>query len=192
MDDIQFWIYLIFAAIYFLTRNLRKRSKESEKKRPRSPLETQDEDSTTPKKQSQSFEDLLREVTGQSEFPGQQKEEEREQEIEEPEPFVEAFDKYKTAGSREYEEEKGDFEEGKTRRFSDEESREVYERSIRMAEGSDLTFDPDESFRSSKLKGSTQVEEEENEFVKEIRETLANSDEARKAIILSEIINRKY
>lgn len=201
MDDIQFWIYLIFAAIYFLTRNLRKRSKQSEQKRPRSPLETEEinerrpTSSTSGKRTSsgsetQSFEDLLREITGQSEFPGQKKEE--VEEVEEPEPFVEAFDQYDTAGKREYQEKKENIEEGKTRRFSDEESRRVYEESVKLAEGSALDFNADDDFRSSKLKTTSGYQEPENEFVKEIRRTLQSAEGTKKAVVLSEILNRKY
>jgi hypothetical protein len=76
--------------------------------------------------------------------------------------------------------------------FADDESRKVYEESIRMAEGADIQFDPDESFRSVKLKSTTQYKPEENEFVKEIRNTLSSPSDARKAVILAEILNRKY
>lgn len=81
--------------------------------------------------------------------------------------------------------------EGERRAFADVESRRVYEESIKMAEGADLEFEPDEHFKSAKIFKSTTTEEEEYTLADEIRDEL-NSPEAKKAIIYSEILARKY
>ena len=84
-------------------------------------------------------------------------------------------------------------EEENRRVFADDESRKVYEESIKMAEGTDLEFTPDESFQESRLfKGTRRdLEGEEWSIADEIKDGL-NSSEARKAIIYSEILTRKY
>jgi len=42
------------------------------------------------------------------------------------------------------------------------------------------------------LKPYEKDSDEENEFVKEIHEMLSSGEEGKKAIVLSEILNRKY
>ncbi len=184
MDNIQFWIYVIFAVIYFFGRALRKKPQEKPKQRPRSPLETESESKERPV----SFEDLLEEITGRKSLSDPQKSEPEieEPEIEEAPPRPSRYERLK----QEREAEK--FEEGRTRTFSDEETRRVYEESIKSAEGYDLDYGTDEKYASKKVLRSTAEEEEDNEFVTEIKSMLQNKDEAKKAVILSEILNRKY
>ncbi len=175
MDNIQFWIYVIFAVIYFLSRSLRKKPAENQQKRPRSPLETDE----GPRRQPASFEELLEEITGRQTLK------EPPREVEEEESFTPVTPKKKEPAPP-------PFDEGRTRRFSDEESRRIYEESIKNAEGFDLDYKPDAKFASRKVLRATAEEEEVNEFASEIRSTLQNPESAKKAIILAEIINRKY
>ena len=166
MDDFSFWWYIIAAVIYFLTRG--KKKKEQPESRPGS-------ENNPPPSQPKSFEDLLREITeGRSE----------EQPTIKQEPVV--------IEPKETEEDNRRLE-GERRAFADEESRKVYEESIKMAEGADLEFAPDESFQEPRLfKGSTSdSEDEEWSIADEIRDGL-NTDEAKKAVIYSEILNRRY
>ncbi|WP_258104978.1 hypothetical protein [Marinoscillum sp. MHG1-6] len=77
------------------------------------------------------------------------------------------------------------------RTFADDESKRVYEESIKMAEGSDIQFERDSHFTSG-IKRREDPEEEENPIGKEILAALQNPNEAKKAVVLSEILNRKY
>ncbi len=174
MENIEFWVYIIFAVIYFLARGLRKKSKPKPVARPQSPLETDDGDTRQP---PVSFEDLLEEITGRKTL-------EKTEEIIEP-----AEPEEKPAGPPE---ETPKFEEGKTRRFSDEESKRVYEESIRQAEGFEIDYGTADPYQSKKVTRETAELEEENKLAEEVRAMLQDTDSARKAIILSEIIGRKY
>lgn len=185
MDNIQFWIYVVFAAIYFIAKALKKSPKDKPATRkPKSPVQTAD-DQDKPYQKPKSFEELLEEFTG-----GGQSSREEEVEVEEPEPFAEAFEKLDKPKERLYgEEEKIVRQEGSRRVFADEESKKVYEESIKRAEGANLEFKRDEHF----LKGVERKEEgSENELAREIREGLSNVNEAQKAVIYSEILTRKY
>ena len=86
------------------------------------------------------------------------------------------------------------FEEGRSRKFADEESRRVYEESIKRAEGAKIEYKPDEHFASSKLRSSFEniEEEEESPLVSEVRDMLSTPESARQAIVLQQILNRKY
>ncbi len=166
MDDFSFWWYIIAAVIYFLTRG--KKKKEQPNSRPGS-------ENNPPPSQPKSFEDLLREITeGRKEEEPSYKQEPVEITQEEEEEDNHAF-------------------EGERRVFADDESRKVYEESIKMAEGADLKFEPAEQFKEPRLfKGVSSIEdEEEHTIADEIRDGL-NTSEAKKAVIYSEILNRKY
>lgn len=169
MEDYKFLWYIIAAVIYFLTRAKKKKS---------SPKQARPGTENNPAEPPKTFEDLLREITGE-ESPV----EEREViESKQNEPIVE----------REETKEETRLE-GKRRAFADEESRRVYEESIKRAEGFKLDYEPAEQFKEPKLFKGNGEEDEEDQFslADEIREGL-QADEAKKAIIYSEILNRKY
>ena len=171
MEDFSFWWYIIAAIIYFLTRGRKK--KQQQKGRPGT-------ENSPPRSQPKSFEDLLREIT----------EGRIEEEPEPEEPVV-----VKRKSNEEERRREATRLEGERRSFSDAESRKVYEESIKMAEGAELSFEPDESFRESRLFRDTKQEAEDGEeesFAKEIREGLRSNTEVRKAVIYSEILQRKY
>jgi len=168
MEDYKIVWYILAAVIYFLTRRKKKKAPAD---RPGS------ENNPSPQSPTKSFEDLLKEITGE----GQR----------EPEP--EAREEVKEREEVKWEEAVEDQRlEGERRAFADDESRKVYEESIKRAEGFDLDYEPDEHYREPRLfKGDTPSEEEQYTFADEIRDGLS-SDEARKAIIYSEILTRKY
>lgn len=177
MDNIQTWVYVIFAVIYFLSRALKKKKpQEQADNRPTSALDTEEPTTSKPT----SFEDLLEEITGMREIkedikPSSPKNKEI---IEKP---IEVAKKPEPK-----------FEEGRTRRFSDDESRKIYERSIARAESSSEGKDDDDYARlKSKLKSKT-LEEDSNELAQDIKEMLQDPESAQKAVILGEILNRKY
>lgn len=179
MDDIQFWLYILFAVIYFIARGLKKKKPQKPVNKPESTTTSQTD--SRPQRKPVSFEELLKEFT---EGRGQEQPEEREV-------FQEHDEEVDTAYQTVDEQEKDEpFEEGKTRRFSDEESKRVYQESIARAEGASLEFKRDEHFRS-KLK-SNRNDETGSAVAAEIRDLLSNPNDAKKAVVLSEILNRKY
>ena len=168
MDDFNFWWYIIAAVIYFLTRGKKK-------KQPNRPARPGSENN--PPTRPKSFEELLREIT---EGPS-------ETEMEEPvqEPVV-----IEPARKPEPEKRTQFADEGRRRAFADEESKRVYEESIKMAEGADLEFGPDEHFKSDRLFKGNAVESKDS-YAKELMDGF-DADEAKKAVIYAEIFNRKY
>lgn len=169
MDDFKIWVYLAFAAIYLISRAMKKKGPE---KKPQSPLQTAEEESPR-KKAPASFEDLLREFTEEHEH-----QETAESEVLAPNPVV--------APAKQVQEEIR--LEGEKRHFADDESRAIYERSIKEAEGSEISYERDEHFKMKRR----EIEEEENEIASELKNMLKSPGDARKAVILSEILNRKY
>lgn len=166
MDDFSFWWYIIAAVIYFLTRN----KKKPQNSRPGT------ENTPPPSQRPKSFEELLREIT---EGP------QAEVEFEEPKQVPVVIDEPKTEEAFKH--------EGERRVFADEESRRIYEESIKMAEGTDLKFEKDEHFKTPTLfKGLADADKESDELATDLVVADFDADEARKAFIYSEIFNRKY
>lgn len=176
MDDIQFWLYLVFAVIYFISRSMKKKNPPKPQSRPQQQASEPAERRNRPV----TFEELLQEFTEGKSQP---------KEAQQPEP-VEATQVVK---ERKWQEENKpkEFEEGRTRRFSDEESRKVYEESIKRAEGAELEFKRDEHFQS-KLKSRAKREAEGSEVAADVLAMLQDQDQAKRAVVLSEILNRKY
>lgn len=167
MDDFSFWWYIIAAVIYFITRSKKKQQPNT---RPGS-------ENNPPPSQPKSFEDLLREIT------------EGRSEVEEEPEFRQEPVRVETRAR----EEENRRLEGERRVFADDESKRVYEESIKMAEGADIAFERGESYKEPSLFKSPIQSEDEEEWTiaDEIRDGL-NSSEAKKAVIYSEILTRKY
>lgn len=171
MDDIQFWLYLLFAIIYFISRSLKKKGAPKPPERPQASNPQQ-----SGRRKPVTFDELLREFT-----EGREEEQEVVRELEEKPREIHVEEKIRRPA----------FEEGVSRTFSDEESRRVYEESIRRAEGATLELKHDEDFRSG-LKSRYQEEQQESGLAAEIKAMLRDPEDIRKAVILSEILNRKY
>jgi hypothetical protein len=167
MDDIQFWLYIVFGLIYFVGRFLKKKNKPEDQPEP-------DTSDRRPQR-SKTFEELLSEFTDEKN-PASAPINENE---------VKPVKKSKPITS-----EASVFEEGSTRVFSDEESKRIYEASIKKAEGIDLDFAPAEHFKS-KIQRELSAEVS-SRFASSIREGLRDPEEAKKAVIYAEIFNRKY
>ena len=171
MEDFNFWWYIIAAVIYFLTRSKKKKSQQKQS-RPGS------ENNPTPQSPQKTFEELLREITGEST----------------PEPVEQTpVEIVKEEPKQEEKKEEPQRLGGERRAFADDESRRIYEESIKQAEGFDIEYGPDEHFKEPRLFKYDQegVEEETSTLADEIREGLKGQD-VQKAIIYSEILNRKY
>lgn len=166
MDDFNFWWYIIAAVIYFLTRG--KKKKPQQKSRPGT-------ENSSPKSQPKSFEDLLREIT-----EGRVTQEPQQETVEvQPKEEQNATTKERFKKS------------GEQRAFADDESRRVYEESIKMAEGADIAFEPDENFKEPRLFKKESNQATERSYAEELMDGF-DADEAKKAVIYSEIFNRKY
>ena len=182
MDDIQFWIYILFGLIYVITRALRKKQPEE----PTSPTEESGE-GRPQRRQPKSFEELLREFTEAGTVEEESVEEVREtRPVRAESPAYEARSRKASSGS--------DLAgEGETRHFADDESRKIYEDSIRQAEASPISYERDEHFKISRGNlRSPRTGVSTSPVAKEVREILSSPTSARKAIILAEILNRKY
>lgn len=170
MEDFNFWWYIIAAVIYFLTRGRKK-------KQANKPSRPGQESNPQPKSRPKSFEDLLREITEGS--GGQEPQEPTQEPVvvkSDPKPAFDSEESFKN--------------EGRNRAFADDESRRVYEESIKMAEGADLEFAPDDNFKSDRLFKKEDTSAEKT-FAQELMDGF-DADEAKKAIIYTEIFNRKY
>ncbi len=176
MDD-SIWFYIIAAVIYFLTRG-KKKQNPNKSNRPSTA-------SQRPKQTERevTFEDLLKEVTGQR----------RESEEVVARSRKELADRDRGFG-------KGDEqiqipEEGRDRFFADEESKKVYEESVKLAEGYEIDYGPDDDFRSNKMfKGYEKPsgKRRKSGLAAEIRKGLKDANAAKKAIIYSEILKKRY
>ncbi len=177
MDNIEFWIYIIFALIYFIGRGLRSKPKPKPgQKQPRA-AETEERQSPD----SMTFDELLEEITGKKSLE------------EKPAPQTKPIKEAKPRAVEVKPPPKEKFEEGRSRKFADEESRRVYEESIRRAASTKVEYEPDKKFAKSKLfQDPSKKEVERNPLAEEIQEMLQSPESARKAIILQEILNRKY
>ncbi|MFT4736246.1 MAG: hypothetical protein ACI8QD_000373 [Cyclobacteriaceae bacterium] len=185
MDNIQFWIYVIFGIIYFVARNFKKKSQEKAKNQP-SIEGAEGNGETVP---AQSFEELLKEITGRKSVKPESRpviEEESDRYLQ-PKPWEEEVKQVIDSRSI--------FEkEGETRAFADEESRRVYEESMKRAEGSEFDYEVDKKYANSKVLLETETAEggKENKVADEIREMLTNTSSARKAFIAGEIFQTRF
>ncbi|MEM6735626.1 MAG: hypothetical protein AAF620_06090 [Bacteroidota bacterium] len=169
MEDFNFWWYIIAAVIYFLSRGRRRKQAK-----PNGPAS----DEIPQKNQPKSFEELLQEIKG-----GRKKEAE--------EPFVPQQTETQNELNEEEKREKSIKLEGERRVFADDKSKKVYEESIKMAEGADLKFETDEHFAGSRLLKQKKTSTKSIAYIKELMDGI-DLDEAKKAIVYSEIFNRKY
>ncbi|MFT6866841.1 MAG: hypothetical protein ACJA08_001679 [Cyclobacteriaceae bacterium] len=172
MEDIKIWLYLGFGLIYFIVRQMRKKKADAE------PNVEGEQETQSPQRKPLSFEDLLREFTEEKEVVAKEvlideyAEEQKQQEK------IEALKQVAK-------------EDHTKRRFADEESMKVYANSIKQAEGSDLKFEKDPQFEL-KSKNKATEQETENNFLKEILESFNDPHQAKKAVIISEILNKRY
>lgn len=165
-DNLQIIIYIIFFAIYLLSRALRNKNKQAP--RPRPTQENRGEEESAGE-QPMTFEDILRELTTGEKSRGRQGAKPK------PKPV-----------KREYEF-RGDYPD-------DDEIQEVYEESVKKAQNLKTLNERIELKEPAlKFKEYDDTKKEAvNPFAEEIRNMLRNPDDAKKAIILKEILDRKF
>lgn len=160
--DKEILIYIVFIAIAIISRLLK--SNKNRSKAPSAPPQQRETPSQRPGG-AKSFEELLREFTGENTSTEPRSLETVETEYESYEHIP-----------------------------SDDEIRETYERSVNQAKKLktlDEQVDLEDIRTKSKYFADDEMKEE-NSVASDILESLKDPDGARRAVILSEIINRKY
>ncbi len=183
MENPEILFYIVAGLIYFLTRGRKKKKRNVPS--PKTSHEPVDQGNAHPPKESQlSFDDLLKELTGQATKTRAEPVEKTEPvEEPEPEPEPELEDKAKPIIS-------------KTKplpSFDDEKIRKRYKRAtvgnkIKTIAEKAAEQKKTQSFRFEEFK----IKEDVNEFAEELKTMLQDPDDIKKAVILAEILNRKY
>lgn len=177
MEDIKVVFYVILGIIFVVSRIL-KSNKGSQKAPPQRRRPAPNAGGNPQQRQRNkpaTFEDLLKEFAEEAtaEAPSRQPAKREAPKPREPK-----------------------YEEGRTRRFSDDESRKIYEESVKRAEGFDIDFSADDSFKSIRTKfGEGAVKKDlhkKNPIIASIKSDLKDKQSIKKAFILSEVLNRKY
>jgi len=189
MSDLELYIYIGLILIYFLSRALRKKKTGNPPvQRPRNPSSRDVYEKTSTKERPMTFEDLLKEFTGQREevTPAVEVEEPAEvdtkpQDESEIENDVEtSYNEYKSYDENLYE--------------NYEETYKSYEEVFGHEEGL-VTLDEQVNLKKPRRKRfeGYKIQEEENIHVAQrFRHMLKNRDSIKDAIILKEILDRKY
>lgn len=168
MDDLNILYYVAAAIIYIITRARKKKAGTS------APSPTPQETTSTQRPTPKSFEELLQEITegrvGEKDLTSKGEPEK------EPEKAV-TDDAIRLEGER--------------RVFADEESRRIYEESIKQAEGFDLPFEQSEHFKDEKAISTSLNKQRTATLAQDIKNGLTSQD-AKKAVIYAEILNRRY
>lgn len=175
MEDSKLWWYIILGAIYFLSKFLKK------KKAANAPdIETEEiEDAeqqmepSSKRKAPSSLEDILKELTEQSSQPKEIK----------PEPIPDPIPERKPQPIETYSREPRPLPSSMRNIEAVREDEE-----IDIVPHKQLQRDKPVYERSSKFA----IQEEQNDVAEEIHEIFQQEDGPRKAIILSEILNRRY
>lgn len=174
MDDIQLYIYLALALIYFLVRALRpKNTNQSEQDLPESWPKNKKTPRIPEKDRSMTFEDLLKEYTGSQEEPSATTESESEEvEIAQPEEEYKSYEGY------------NDYKKGSYVDYDD-----LVEES-----GNLKTLDEQVKIEDTVKSHASGYEIEETDSIRahHFRQMLMNRNSLQEAIILKEILEPKH
>lgn len=195
--DREVIIYIVFAIIYFVVRMLKKKQQPPDATERDFEQETGQGGQPTSERPV-SFEDLLRELTGQKQpqqAPPPPPEETRAPARNQRRDFQfpSDGDNYEDVQEEWEDKEVAVLKEGSTTRvFADEESKRIYEKSISQVKNQEDELEKQLERAKSRFKEFEIQEEQTSAVREEIVEMLQSSEGAKKAIILSEILNRKY
>ena len=181
MNDLELYIYIALAAIYFLSRAFRKKKASRPPVRPQGTGTGQSKNPDDYRDRPITFEDLLREFTGQKEIPGNQR---RVEEPREPETIVSEEERY--LDSEEEMVESYSIPTDNTYMSYDE---------VFSPDKSLITLDEQVNLKTTTRKSFERYREEEEDNIhiaQRYRELLSDADGVRDAIILKEILDRKY
>ena len=181
MNDLEIYIYIALAVIYFLSRAFRKKNPAKPPGRPSQTSSQKDNDHSTKTEKPLTFEDLLREFTGQKDEPVP---ETRVEEIEE-ENYESLEQEYINAEEQPYSTEYENYDESQYKSYE-----EVYGKGEHMKtldEQIQINEPVRKRFNEYKIKEELNVHK-----ASRFRELLKNKDSLKDAIILKEILDRKY
>ena len=179
MDDLELYIYIALGVIYFLSRAFRKKKQVAPPQNKRKADSGEDYAGAPQKEKTVTFEDLLREFTGQKEEP----EYDYVEEAEEPDRSYDEESYYR-------EEEQNAEEYTATEEVEYKSYDEVYNVSKDLKtldEQVDLKLAEKKRFDKYKIEEGVNIH-----TAKRFRELLQNKDSIKDAIILKEILDRKY
>ncbi len=179
MDDLELYIYLALGVIYFLSRAFRKKKPVTPPQNQRKTDSREDYDQAPQKEKPVSFEDLLREFTGQKKEPEYDYEEEYKED-----------DRSYDGDSYYREEEKSGTEYETAEEVEYKSYDEVYDvnKDLKtLDEQVDLELSKKKRFEEYKIEEGVNIH-----TAKRFRELLQNKDSIKDAIILKEILDRKY
>lgn len=182
MDDFQTILYIVVGLLYFLSRGIKKKKPPVKPNRQVGEAGEEQDQNRPPK--ALTFEELLKEFT-------EGKEAEEVEEASPPPPPTRSEPPHRSRSplTSRREEDDDEIAQPARRRFADEDSRRIYEQSIKSAENLKSDHSSESSYGFKRYEDHS---EEETTAGAEIAEILKEEDGARKAIILSEILNRKY
>jgi hypothetical protein len=180
MNDLEIYIYIALAVIYFLSRAFRKKkSSKPPSSRPRTSSQDGYEHPTS-KEKPLTFEDLLKEFTGQKE------ETVSEQggdliEVEDNDVIKEKYGNEEEIYSNEYEKQEEVQYKSYEEVYASKERLKTLDEQIQLNEPARKRFD------EYKIKKKVNIH-----TASRFRELLKNKDSLKDAIILKEILDRKY
>ncbi|HET8859529.1 hypothetical protein [Marivirga sp.] len=177
MEDYKILIYLVLSILYFLFKGRGKKKKpvtRTEERPQANPEETRE------KRKPKSFEELLAELSGDNQS-NEQTTYSDDDEISSKKDFSKKVDKRplnQEVSKEEYEN-------------ADDTLKELYRKGEKLKSIDELVDIKKIETQSSRF-AEFEVKNEENTFAKEIREGLSDPENAKKAIVYAEILNRKY
>ena len=178
MDDLELYIYIALGAIYFLSRAFRKKKPVAPPRKQQDTNAREGHEQDHRKEKQVTFEDLLREFTGQKKEP--------EYEYEEgPEEHEQSYDDGKY-----YQEEESTEEYEAEEEVGYKSYEEVYSMNKDLK-----TLDEQVKLEIAEKKRFEEYKIEEGRNIhvaKRYREMLQNKDSIKDAIILKEILDHKY
>ncbi|MBK6264813.1 hypothetical protein JKA74_07175 [Marivirga sp. S37H4] len=167
MEDYKYLIYIALAILYYVIKGIGSKKKPATRQK-------QTTNTGQPQEQPKTFEDIIRELSGEA--PRRE-----EREFEEAEPLSDQVEERvleQSVGHEEYEN-------------ADDTLKELYKKGERLKSINELV-DFEEVEKEGSRFDAFSIEREENEFAREIRDGLSDPESAKKAIIYAEILNRKY
>jgi hypothetical protein len=175
MDNLQFWLYIIIAIVYVISRAMKKSNAESEAEIPDQPAPTSRRSYESSPKQSNptkslTFEELLKEITVAKSQPATSPYVDYDDDLDEEERSIEKASNYTDSDSFRI------FEQAKAEAFARPSLEEL------EVKHGEIQFGKFKEFDSKQEAGIL------DEYISELRDPQG----FKKAIVMSEILNRKH
>jgi len=180
MKDLELYIYIALAVIYFLSRAFRKKKSVKPPTSRQVTASPHDYEDSSKKEKPLTFEDLLKEFTGQKDVPVNEDAEEFVN-VEEEDPSGRKYVKDSDQFDEEYDTHNEDSYKSYEEVYSNKGNLKTLDEQVHINAAARKRFD------------EYKIEEKVNiHTAKRFRELLNNKDSVKDAIILKEIFDRKY